>query len=431
MKAVRLVVAMAVVAALGVALSGAAWAVPFSSGTSGSWNTRGHNTNIATWGAGTGAGGLTGAGVNVPWGTPGGPTDDTGEVNAGHTVGLDKQGSWSGTGADWPSTLTIILNGGTIAYEGGGVGQAKVASPIRVKADSSISVRDPSGNGASILSGNVSDYDGANTGALTILGGHPSRLNYLGLRSTDNSGFSGGWKIQGNANNYMTTVQLFWPSGNASVTGNKVFGTGDLEFDNGGFSCYHNVGSLPNNIVVGAGGARIETNSGGGLGAGSATLLGQVTGLGMLDLQCENSIVVVNAANSYASLQKRSNGTATFMSPGSLGGGSLSVIGGKLFLDNAGGVDWGFVGTDLTINGGVVEYDAIVRNTTVGALTLGATAFGPGVYDITAINGGTDFSTYFDGVGTVTVGSPGGVPIPEPVFLSVVGLSLLGLRRRR
>jgi hypothetical protein len=404
-----------------VGLAGGAAAAPFSSVGSGSWNTRGHNSNFATWGAGVGTGGLNGAGVNFPW------SGDSGEVNASHTVGLDMYAPWGGTGADWPADLTIILNGGMIAYEGGGVTAAKVYGPVQVKAASSIRTPAWGGSAGTELHGSVSDFGPGQTGMITIVGASGTTLNKFNLKAGDHSGFSGGWDLQNNLFN------LAWPYGGLG-TGAQVLGTGPVKMDGGSLAAHENVGTLPNDFVLGPGGGHIEGNSGGGLGTGTIGLGGVVSGGGLLTLDAENAISLHNAANTFTNMQKTGGGTLTVMTPGALGLGTASVLAGKMKLDAGGGADWDLTPVDLVINGGQVEYATGVTNISVHALTLGTDTFPDGTYDIhssyTSNEGNlVDFSGYFIGASTVTVQSTD--VIPEPATLSLLGLALLGLRRRR
>ena len=394
-----MMIAMIAALAAGTASAGA-----FSSNLSGHWSTNNHGTPQNTWGVGTGAV----PGVDYPWATDDSnpANDDTATILTGHTVTINAYTGWGGAGAIWPQELTIILDGGELkSYHIGGVNASPpVRSTIQVKQTSTLSNK--AGGGALKINGAIQDFDGATTGNLVIGGGKSVEIGEFGKASYGfRSGFSGNWVI-GDA-----TVVCGW---NADPgTGNQIFGTGDLDINGGLVQFSKNAGSVPNNVTVGASGATIKAY--GTYGGISVTLDGLISGSGVLTLdvaQPTGSLTLTNSATTVAGL-KVSAGVVTLQD---LGGGPA---------------DWDLSSTALTLTSGDLAYHTSITHTTVAALTLGGTPVDNGTYDIAAGTfGALNFSDYFNGVGTVTVGAPGGA-IPEPAGLGLLGLALLGVRRRR
>jgi len=425
MRSARFVAVMAGVGVL--ALCGAVWADDFSSQMSGNWNCKaqkhyGDNTDKDVWGQGIGATGKTNpvptpveGGVNFPW------AGDTGVVNAGHTVKFhtESHGGWYGTGEDPPATLTVVLNGGTLGF----TGESKyddVSSPIRVQAPSAIAPQSVDDDGYD-QRGGISDYDGANTGKLTVVGsGKDMSL------SGDQSGFSGGWDIGSN--------HLWFGAweGNPGA-GDGCLGTGTVEVNGGSLRFHYNAGTLNNAIILGANGCEVEDGRG-DLGKGTVTLAGPITGPGTLTVDADyaDRIKLTNGTSSYDGLLMKGGSSMVVQAPGALGL-LTTVQSGVLKLDNH-GASWDACDKDLVITGGKVQYNTGVTDLTVHGLTLGTDTFPDGTYDIHTIytsNEGNpvDFNNYFIGASTVVVKS--GQLIPEPAGLGLIGLAGLALLKRR
>jgi autotransporter-associated beta strand protein len=112
------------------------------------------------------------------------------------------------------------------------------------------------------------------------------------------------------------------------------------------------------------------------------TINGNIEGAGGLTIQTQTNTVTLTGANSYTGPTSVTKGTLKCNSPGSLGGGALSINGGKLNLN--------YIGT---------------KN--VASLTLGGVAMTtPGTYGSVASGGNFQNDTYFTtgSTGTVTLG---------------------------
>lgn len=404
----RGIVVFVIVVAL---LTGApAFAGTFNSATTGNWNTDSYPSApwgpADTWGAGIrpgagtgGNGGTAGAGTFFPW------SGDTAVIHSGHTVracGAAMCCGWNGLGAPLPSDLSIQLNGGTLVYR-----DVTIDSPIAVLADSELySYRDQ----AHATFGNQEHQVGniSGSGNLRLVNkGVPSRLN---LKTTDNSGFNGNWDFQDN------WLWLHWYDGNSNnnnTVGNELLGNASVTIDGGGMRLFGNKGLVSNPFIVDAGGATIVCGGGGG-SAGLVTLGGPLSGPGALEVNISSGgVTLTNSATTV---------------------GGLLVSAGVVTLQDLGGgpADWDLSSTALTLTGGDLAYHSSVTHVTVSALSLDLTSVDNGTYDIvTDVFDGKNFSDYFNGSGTITVGAPGGAPIPEPVGLALIGLAGLTLRKRK
>jgi len=394
----------AVIVVTVVALAGVASAGLFNSATTGNWNTDSYHSSwpaVATWGAGTrahGQNGTLGAGTNFPW------SGDTAVINSGHTVracGASMCCDWYGLGAPLPGDLSIQLNGGTLLYR-----DVTIDSPIAVLADSELfSYRTQADATLGSQEHQVGNISGS--GNLKLVGGGtPRRLN---LKTTDNSGFNGNWDLQDN------WLWIHWYSGssnNNNTVGNELLGNGSVTIGGGGLRLFGNKGLVSNPFIINPAGATIVCGGGGG-SAGTVTLGGPISGPGTLGVNISSgAVTLTNSATTV---------------------GGLLVSAGVVTLQDLGGgpADWDLCDTALTLTGGDLAYHSSMTHTTVAALTLGGTPVDNGTYDIaTGTFGALNFSDYFNGTGTITVGTAAEL-IPEPAGLGLVGLALLGLKRRR
>lgn len=145
-----------------------------------------------------------------------------------------------------------------------------------------------------------------------------------------------------------------------------------------------------------------------------------VSGSAGIDLTSANATsanIFTNASNTFSGLWNLQSGILRFTTGGAVGSGLISMSGGTLEIQSS------WTGRSLSLTGGSValaDYQWAVQS-----LTIGATTFEEGTYDLTALNavGGVTFT---GGAGTITV-------IPEAsVMVSLMAGALpLLLRRRR
>jgi len=429
---------VAMVVMVAAMLMGTAQAGAFTSANNGYWSTKKQSTRTDTWGLPGYPATTPVASTDYPWGTDDAvANDDVATIQ--HRVTINGYTGWGGVGSPLPKELTIVMDGGELRwYNIGGVSANPVVrSTIKVNQDSTLSNVSSaawstlSGRGnPAIIGGTVSDGD-TSTGDLILAAGTVLEIGeYAGPNPPAGyrSGFSGNWIIG------ASTVVAGYNS--LPGTGSQIFGTGDLDIDGGLVQFSKNAGNVPNDIVIGGGGATIKAF--GTYGGISATLDGLISGGGTLTLEAARSngaLTLTNAGNSYGDLLKKGPGKANIMAPGAFGNSTITVEAGKLFLDADGGPDWDLLGDALVISGGVVEYEAGLLNVTVSGLDLGGTPVPPDPtpYDIAGDYTGiglVNFASYFDGTGTITV-SAGAELISEPAGLGLIGLALLGLKRRR
>lgn len=412
--------AMCVIAA---AMATTAQAATFTSANDGHWSTQRQSVRFDTWGLGIATPPV--AGTDYPWGTDDSTANDD-IATIQHQVTINAYTPWSGVGSPLPQELTIVMDGGELRWFhiGGVSANPVVRSTIEVNQDSTLSNASSAawtsiggrGNPA-IINGTVSDGT-SSTGNLILAPNTVLEIGEFGQGSFgDRSGFSGDWIIG------SSTIVVGWNSNPG--TGSQVFGTGDLDIDGGLVQFSRDVGNLPNGVNVGAGGATIRAD--GTFGAIDATLDGLVSGDGTLSLNVVESagrITLTNTGNSVAAVAKDGPGLAEFTAPGALPGDLLTINSGTVELNSVAGV-WDVSDMELILAGGALEYDAIVTELIVEALTVDGTSFGPGSYDITQSFSGVDFSAFFNGTGNVTVATIQDQIVPEPVSIAI--WSLLGL----
>ena len=132
----------------------------------------------------------------------------------------------------------------------------------------------------------------------------------------------------------------------------------------------------------------------------------------------------------YGLVKAGDDGVLTLAGDNTFSGGVDVQVNG-LHIDHVNALGTG----PLTIaSGRSVTYDSYF-DVLVSGLTLGSDTFGGGIqYDITGTytsneSNSVDFNNFFNGAGTIMVPSP--YVVPEPAGLGLLGLALLGLRRRR
>jgi autotransporter-associated beta strand protein len=175
-------------------------------------------------------------------------------------------------------------------------------------------------------------------------------------------------------------------------TSNTGLGTGPVTLNAGTLRLYRITAS---NALTVNGGKLYTQNGFGNTWSGTVTLnatlpiepfhgltiSGPISGSGGITIQAQTNTVTLTGANSYTGPTSVTKGTLRCNSPGSLGGGDLSINGGKLHL-------------------------AYTGTRSVASLTLGGVAMtSPGTYGSVASGANFQDDAYFIGAGTVTIGS--------------------------
>jgi hypothetical protein len=359
------------------------------------------------------------------------------------------------TGANAPDK--IVLSGGNLQGVVANSGNGVVDSPIEVLANANINGGVSKTRGdqvASKLQGSISD--GATTGNLTLIGGGKKLIVGSTALLPDNSGFSGNWVLQDND---------LWFSGASSASADSPLGTGDVSMNGGALLFNVVTDTITNDISVESGGGTLYNRA--GPGSHTATITGDISLSGDLTLLCransekspelvvDSAIVgpykvvadanagnpgqgpnyrirMTNGGNSYGALEKINNGRLIVTDPGAFGTGMVTVSGGRLDLEDFGS-SWDLGGLPFVVaSGAELQFGSADDTLIVKSLDLGGDTFGPGDYDITGTHlsqqsNNVDFATFFNGTGTVEIFSP----IPEPAGLGLLGMLLMGLRKKR
>ena len=182
---------------------------------------------------------------------------------------------------------------------------------------------------------------------------------------------------------------------------------------------------------------------------GNTTISGPVSGAGRFKKTNSRALILTHAGNTFSGgVHVMSGGTVYAQAAGSLGTGDVVVFGdGELELDAAGAMDPNASLYLLAGSAGFMDLDA---DNTVAGVNIGGTWDGVndellvgtgtwlpgGDYTSTAVGdpgnpSGMDLSGYMDlGGNTLTI-TEAAAPIPEPAGLGLIGLALLGLKRKR
>ncbi len=318
-------------------------------------------------------------------------------------------------------------------------------------------------NGGAVTLGSASSLSGAvtvtGTSALSVTGANNDNLNasVSGTGDLDISCVSGNTlKINGNNSAYSGKWTFKGGGGYTEMT--TAPGTGVLRFEVGNVRISVDT-SIPWELDTNGGKVTVtrqynaRTHTGqftlesdaildaatDGYGK-KGTINGQVTGVGRLTTRARVALVLGSGLNDYSGGTRVDTAVLEAMATGSLGLGNVQVDPGAdlkvfatdtmnpaadLYLDfdgasSYGQIDLGVGGTVTTVTGfyvgGLGGWDA----------PAGYTPYGAG--DYTSASPG--MGNYLNGSGTLHVlGS--GAPIPEPAGLGLIGMALLGLRRRR
>jgi hypothetical protein len=367
---------------------------------------------------------------------------------------------------------TVTLNG-TMTYS-----NRRASGYTALKINNTVS-----GNG-SIVVNSTDMYDGSR-GALELAATNSydggTTVTSGGLRATadqalgdgtvtvNTGGIGGkyGWYLQGGLS--VETQQTYGaqPLVQANSGGSVYINTAsgvDVDLDvtlNGGEVCGSWSADGRNNGLAGTVTLIADSYVGGARGTGSLDISGQITGAYSLTKQRNNrlndstssygasprnlggAIILSNSTNDYTGGTFIEYGTLIAAAAGSLGTGDVVVFGdAELEVDADGALAPGAVLYLLAGSVGLLDLNV---DATVYALTLGGTWDGTEVIDIQAeIAPGTyteatfaaEYASYVDYIDFATGTTSlrvltGPLPVAEPAGLGLIGLALLGLKKKR
>lgn len=361
-------------------------------------------------------------------------------INAG-TLSVSKLangGSNSSIGTSSNAATSLVINGGTLRYTGGGDSTNRLFT-----LGTSGGTLDASGTGAvNFTATGAVTLSGTNTARTLTLTGTNTATNTLGL-SIGNNGSgatavtkdgSGTWALTNTASSYtgVTTINAgtlvvskLANGGNNSSIGAANNGATFLVI-NGGTLRYTGSGDTTNRLfTLGANGATIDSSGSGALtfsntgslsatGSGNRTLTltGSYTGgantlasvitnpgSGTTSLVKDGAGTwTLTATNTFSGNVSVVNGTLGATAAGSLGTGALSLDGGTLRLANNSATNFGR-NTTVTVNSTVVA-DRATSSTTGVTHTLGTLSIGD---QTLSISRGSNITG--SGVGGITFGA--------------------------